>query len=186
MVPNLLPREGAEGGEVAVVRKSSDALGVPDFRCTSWAQSVESLARSVRSLSCSSSDSLSSASSGGRWGSASSKTSKQPKIPPTKPTQKKVVGASGWRPTVGDVQEGASVIPEGVPPVQPAMQSSSAGSTSSSSPGPAPSGMRLEGYLKKKNPHGITWCASLASLLRFVHVVASHQDSVLSLAQVQT
>lgn len=139
---------------------TSDALGMPDFRCTSWAQSVESLARSVRS-SCSSSDSLSSASSGGRCGSSvasgGTKKVKQPKKSPKKALQKKALGGGGWRPTVGDVLEAGSVIPEGVPPARAEPRPHLGTTSPSVCSAPVPSTLRLEGYLKKKNPHGITW-----------------------------
>ena len=136
------------------------ALGMPDFRCTSWAQSVGSLTRSLRS-SCSSSDSLSSASSGGPGGSASAKKTKQPTAPPQKAAQKRALGAAGgWRPAFGDVQEAGSAIPEGVPPARVRVRASQPGSAGPSWPSASasvPSGLRLEGFLKKKNPHGITW-----------------------------
>eukprot|EP01043_Picozoa_sp_COSAG02_P027891 COSAG02_NODE_1665_length_11425_cov_4.620872_4_plen_259_part_00 len=148
---------------------TSDALGMPDFRCTSWAQSVESLARSMRS-SCSSSDSLSSTSSGV---SAGAKKAKLPKASPKKATQKKALGAGGWRPMFGDVLEASSAIPEGVPPAgrsgadpsHPESASPSAAAAAAASSVPVSGGLRLEGYLKKKNPHGITWYATMLQLV---------------------
>ena len=133
------------------------ALGMPDFRCTSWAQSVGSLTRSLRS-SCSSSDSLSSASSGGPGGPASAKKAKQPTAAPKKAAQKRALGApGGWRPAFGDLQEAGSAIPEGVPPARVRARGSQPASTGLSPSASVPTGLRLEGFLKKKNPHGITW-----------------------------
>ena len=114
----------------ALVRDAEEA------RCTSWSSANGPRVRSRRSSSCSSSSSTSSA--GGVTIKKVAKVAKTASagVLPT---------AGGWRPAVGAVPEGT--IPEGVPP---AARRELELDEWSDSP-------RLEGYLKEKNPKGITW-----------------------------